>query len=76
MKTIEKLLEETLNRSLEESEVTDLTFDMIKQIAKNYAQQFIDCAEEIIWPALDILPPTYQDDIDIWYEAIPINKTN
>ncbi len=74
MKTIEKLLEETLNRPIKESEVTDLTFDMIRQISKDYAQQFIDYAEEIIFPALDILPPTYQDDIDIWYEAIPINK--
>ena len=58
-------------------ELCDLTGherQAVIRLAKDYAKQFIDKAEEIITPALDILPSTYQKEIDAWYELTPKNE--
>lgn len=46
----------------------------IEQTMQLYAAQFIDGANEIIMPALDILPETYKEEIDNWCELQNINK--
>lgn len=41
-----------------------------KIAAVTFAKQYIDLASEIIDPAFDLLPITYDDDYDKWREAV------
>ena len=77
--------QESLNKIASQEGYTDFTAlmrnatlayiaDRCQKAMILYAQQFIDAGEAIIGPATDILPDTYGDDLDEWYETIKINK--
>ena len=74
MKSTHEIIEEYLQRPISESEVTDLTFSMIHQMMKQYAQQFIDAANQIIGPATELLPDTYDKDYENWFNTVELNK--
>lgn len=67
MKTAEEMLKKHQGENLYPSRET------ILDAMKEYAQQFIDKGEAIVGPAIDILPSTYQEEIDAWYESTPLN---
>lgn len=48
--------------------------DRCKKAMPLYAQQFIDAADCIIVPAMDILPDTYNEEIDNWNTITQLNK--
>lgn len=48
--------------------------DRCQKAMKLYAQQFIDAANQIIDPATEILPDTYDEDYEKWYNTVQINK--
>lgn len=52
----------------------DSIYEYIDKAMKLYAQQFIDAANQIIEPATEILPDTYDKDYEKWYDTILINK--
>jgi uncharacterized protein YutE (UPF0331/DUF86 family) len=55
----------------EDEEVSKLLMQEAMQL---YAQQFIDGANQIIEPATEILPDTYDEDYEKWYDLININQ--
>ncbi|HPQ79643.1 MAG TPA: hypothetical protein PLG47_04275 [Candidatus Dojkabacteria bacterium] len=42
----------------------------IERAMKIFVEQFIDVAQDIIAPATDILPDTYDEDLNKWWELI------
>lgn len=46
----------------------------IDEAMRLYAQQFIDAANQIIDPATELLPDTYDEDYEKWFEIVSINK--
>ena len=56
-----------------EGQSANLT-EFIQQAMVLYAAQFIKAGEDVIGPATAILPDTYNEELDDWYEIIKINK--
>jgi hypothetical protein len=48
--------------------------EILKKSAKIYAQQFIDTANDVILPAIEILPNTYDEDLENWSKISKINN--
>lgn len=58
-------------RAVNRDEITEPTLIRIMHKAmKLYAQQFITAADNIICPAIDILPDTYDKDVNIWLDMV------
>lgn len=63
-----------LQRGHEHNEDVRDTLGFIENICKEYASQFIDSANAIITPAIDILPETYDKELDNWVEIQDLNE--
>lgn len=52
-----------------------INFDaLVVKTMKLYAKQFIDLAGDIINPACDLLPKTYDKELEVWFEEVSKNK--
>lgn len=86
MKTLEEIMQEEMDivlynqgaigqtRKIAQSLLETCAKSWYKKASKRYAQQFIDSANDIINPATEIFPDTYNDELDKWFKIQKINE--